>query len=441
MKSLFLKVLSLLLGSFFLVLIIAFGLFWWINLQLNPEDSHLHHRSLVIAEELVDATLQGDVRQKRDRLLRRGVHGWILDRANRPVSGPPAPPEIMSQVTRFPMVIRPFENKASRQFIFAHTVDRDGSVYRVILSSGRRNALRAGHGTFFWLPIAAVFLGLVVASVLLSYWVLRPLRAFRQTVSEISGDSLQARVPESITQRKDAFGELGREFNHMTHRVERTLESQKQLLRDVSHELRSPLSRIQMAASLSNKKRGRSTEIDRIETEVNRLDSLIENLLSISRIKTGTEIASEDVDLSEVLDQVCEDANFEFQSSHKNAITQIDSNLQTRGDSNLLMSALENVVRNAFRFSPANSDVEVTAKKLDGVIEVTVIDNGPGVAEDLMSRIFDPFFKADPARSETEGQHGIGLALSRAIVEHHGGDISARNRSPHGLEVRITFPM
>ena len=440
MKSLFIKVLSLLLGSFFLVLVTAFGLFWWINIQLNPADSHLHHRSLVVAEELVDAARAGDTRRKIDRLLRRGVHAWVLDQTNRPLSGPPAPPEIMAQVTRFPIVIRPFQNQAGKQFIFAHAVDRGGSTYRVILSSGRRDALRDRPSRLFWLPIVAVLLGLVVASVLLSHWILRPLRTFRQTASEISGDSLQARIPLSVTQRKDAFGELGREFNRMTHRVERTLESQKQLLRDVSHELRSPLSRIQMAASLSNQKRGRSTEVDRIETEVARLDSLIENLLSISRITTGAEFASEDVDLNSVLHQVCEDANFEFQSSRKKAITQFGTDLQIKGDSNLLSSAFENVVRNALRFSPDQSNVEVSTEKLDGVIQVTVADSGPGVADEILPNIFDPFFKADTARSETEGQHGIGLALSRAIIELHGGEISAKNRAPHGLLVRMSFP-
>ena len=162
--------------------------------------------------------------------------------------------------------------------------------------------------------------------------------------------------------------------------------------------------------------------------------------MSISRITTGQEFAFEDVDLNDVLHHVCEDANFEFQSSHKKAITQFDTDLQIKGDPNLLASALENVVRNALRFSPDQGHVEVNAVRLDGAIEVTVADSGRGVAEEDLLNIFDPFFKSDPARSETEGQHGIGLALSRAIVELHGGNISANNRSPHGLLVRMTFP-
>jgi signal transduction histidine kinase len=441
MRPLFVKVLALVLSSFFLVLVVAFGLFWWVNLELNPEGTHLHKRTLVVAEELVEAALENDHHPAMDRLHRRGVRAWILDQTNQPIVGPPIPPEILVQTTRFPMVIRPYQNTAGRNFIITHEIRRDRGSYRVILSAARKDLLRGRHGGFFWFPIIAVLLGLVLASVLLSHWVLRPLRTFRQTASAISGDSLEARIPPEITQRRDAFGELGREFNRMTQRVEDSLDNQKQLLRDVSHELRSPLSRILMAASLNNKKHGRSAEIDRIETEVDRLDSLIEDLLSLSRLQSVSGIVTSSVNLNQVLQQVREDAEFEFQSSNKKTITHLEPNLLIKGDSDLLTSAFENVVRNACRFSPDNDTVEISAVTAEGVVTVSVIDHGPGVSDQLLSRIFDPFFKADQARSEDDGQHGIGLALSKAIIELHGGNISAQNHSPHGLVIKIRLPL
>ncbi|MGI9318729.1 MAG: sensor histidine kinase, partial [bacterium] len=213
------------------------------------------------------------------------------------------------------------------------------------------------------------------------------------------------------------------------------------LLRDVSHELRSPLARIQMAASLSIKKHGKSTEIDRIETEVTRLDGLIEDLLSLSRLQSGGGLTDQSIDVGKLLQQVCDDANFEFQTSKKSVVVHVDHNLKVKGDSDLLTSAFENVIRNAVRFSPEDEVVEVTAIRKGQSIEVLVTDLGPGVDEELLSRIFDPFFKADQARSESSGQHGIGLALCRAIIELHNGSIVAQNQSPNGLSVTITLPL
>lgn len=440
MRSLFFRVLALLLGSFVLVLIVSFGLFWWINQELNPEESRLHHRSRESAEELVDATISGNAKTVLDHLHSSGVRAWVLDQADRPIIGPPVPASIMRQVTHYPMLIRPYQNAASRRFIFSHQVERDQSSYRVILSAGRGDRLRGTHRGIIWFPILVVLLGLVIASILLSHWVLRPLRTFRQTASSISGDSLAARIPEGITERRDAFGELGREFNRMTARVERSIDNQKQLLRDVSHELRSPLARIQVAASLSNKKHGKSAEIDRIESEVNRLDSLIEDLLSLSKLQAGTDEVFESVNLGLLLNKVCEDANFEFQSSQKQVKTFLQSDLFVRGNFELLTSAFENVIRNALRFSPESSTVEVSATKKNQTLEISVTDQGPGVNEEFLLRIFDPFFKADHSRTEFNGQHGIGLALSRAIVELHRGSIIAQNKLPSGLVVRISLP-
>ena len=441
MKTLFFRVLALLLGSFILVVIASYLLFGWINHEVNPGDRALHRYSLEVAERLAAAHENGSLEPARRRLhKRRRIRAWILDVNNRSLVNPPIPPPILAKIDSYPLVIRPYRHGHSRSFIFAHEIKRGDNEYRVILAADYQPFRRGGWSGWLFLSVFATLFGLIAASALLSYWMLRPLRSLRDTAGAISVENLSTRIPDKITKRKDAFGELGRELNSMTNRLALALKSQQQLLRDVSHELRSPLARIQVAASVSARKHGDNAELERIEQEVERLDDLIERLLSMSRLKTLTDLERELFDLSLLLREVVANANYEYQSDGCSAVLRADQALPLKANRLLISNALENIIRNALRFSPRNGLVSISAYEESASIHISIIDQGPGISPEHLQHIFEPFYRVDASRDTSEGHHGVGLALTKAIIDLHNGVISAVNGANGGLVIQLSLP-
>ncbi len=441
MKSLFAKVLSLLLACFFAIAIVSFLLFKWVSQELGHHGKHFQEWSQRMAGEVIEKYETGNLPASgRELEARFNVKAWVLDQDGNLLSPRNLPEGVRSQVTEYPAVISPPDNEAGRFFIFAHQVMGDRARYKVIMTS-HRPSFGKSRFRFVWLPTVVVVLGMISASVLLSYWVLRPMRVMRSTFREISVDNLASRVPDVITRRNDVFGDLGREFNQMTNRVQCTVENQNQLLRDISHELRSPLARIQVAASLMEQKLGSNPDIDRMETEVGKLNNLIEDLVSLTRLKNRTHLVQEEVDLARLLESVVEDANFEFQQMGKAAVLTAVSPTFLCGDSEWLSRMLENTIRNGLRYTPENETLEIAVARHEKMITVTLLDKGPGVPPELLERIFDPFYRVDHSRDTSEGHHGIGLTLAKTIAEIHGGQITAANHDGGGLQVRIDLPV
>jgi signal transduction histidine kinase len=442
MKSLFARVLALLLGSFLVVALVSSLLFKWVTHELNPHEQHFQELSRDVAEEVIERYEAGESRNYSRKLKRRfNAKAWILDAGNNPVSEDGPPGKVLSQVNSYPLTIFPHQNSAGKFFIFAHEISADTRTYKVILTSHRPKFGSRNQLWFVWFPIAIVLLGLAGASVLLSYWVLRPINIIRKTSREISENNFNSRIPAVITRRGDAFGELGRDFNHMTERVQATVENQEQLLRDVSHELRTPLARIQVAASLVEQKTGSRPELDRIESEVDTLNNLIEDLLSLSRLKNQAELEQRPVELVDLISSVIGDAEFEFQQSGKSVTLTAEESVTVYGNGELLASMLENIIRNGLRYAPDDTALKVDLFNKEGSAIISVADSGPGVDPADLERIFDAFYRADKSRDVSGGHHGIGLALAKTIVQTHKGNISASNIPDGGLEIRIELPL
>jgi two-component system sensor histidine kinase CpxA len=253
-------------------------------------------------------------------------------------------------------------------------------------------------------------------------------------------------VKPDIGKRRDEIAELGADFDRMAERLENLLAAQRQLLRDVSHELRSPLARLQVALGLARRRsQGARAELDRIEREAQRLDELIGQLLSLMRLESGTDIpAAEPLELAELLHSVAQDANFETEN-HQRRVAVTDAVPTTLlGDSRLLRSALENLVRNAMRHTAENTTVELSLRpdpQAGHGVVLRVRDYGPGVPEPDLPRLFDPFFRVEAARERGSGGYGLGLAIAARAVRNHGGVIEARNVEGGGLEVRVRLPV
>ncbi|MGH8144213.1 MAG: ATP-binding protein, partial [Steroidobacteraceae bacterium] len=278
---------------------------------------------------------------------------------------------------------------------------------------------------------------------LLARYLSDPVRHLRAATRSIADGDLRVRVSSMVGRRRDELALLAVDFDAMAERLRSLLESQRQLLRDVSHELRSPLARLQIALGLARRPHANlEQEFDRIEQETQRLDELIGEILSLSRLEDPSrELICEPVNLEELLDTLVENARIEAEPRWVRVELHNPQPLTVAGDRELLFRALENVVRNAVIYSPHGSVVTLSYQQQGRQVVIDVTDQGPGVPPDLVERIFEPFFRVGKARDRASGGYGIGLAITARVAALHGGTVRARNVSSGGLQVEITLPL
>lgn len=296
----------------------------------------------------------------------------------------------------------------------------------------------------------SVFLVLLAVSgalcFILTAYLVAPIRELRAAVRRINEGRLDAAVSASVVSRRDEIGQLGQDFNRMAERLNRLVSAQQRLLRDVSHELRSPLTRMSIAMGLARRKGAGNAdgEYERIEQEITRLDGLIGQILRWSRLSDGAEGASAgSLELAGLLAQLVEDADFEARAAGKRVQLAHSETCWINAAEPVLVSALENIVRNGIRHAPEHGTVEVRlcAGAGKGAV-IDVRDRGPGVPEEHLASIFEPFFRIleASASGRAPGGSGLGLAIAKRAVEMCGGAVRAENCSP-GLRVVVTLPL
>lgn len=294
------------------------------------------------------------------------------------------------------------------------------------------------------LPIPAILAGLL-ASVLcaagLAWYFAKPIRQLRQGFDAAANGDLAVRVAPGMGQRRDELADLGRDFDRMTERVQSVVEGQKRLLHDVSHEMRSPLARLQAAVGLARQQPERMEGLlARVERESERMNQLVGELLTLSRLEAGSAGAVGPVDMDELLAQLVEDARFEGTARRVMVSYEPGRMAEVLADPELLHRAIENVVRNALRFSPPGGIVRIEAGAGgDGAFHIVVLDHGPGVAEADLEAIFTPFYRG-AAPGDDDG-YGLGLAIARRVVQVGNGTIGASNAADAGLSVSIRLPI
>lgn len=273
----------------------------------------------------------------------------------------------------------------------------------------------------------------------LAWYLTRPVRHLRDASRQLASGRLDTRVGSRIGSRRDEIADLGSDFDYMAGQLQSLVSAQQRLLHDVSHELRSPLARLQVAIGLlrQNPEKTRQT-LERIERESTRLDKLVGELLTLSRLEAGVRQPAVPVNLTQLLFDITTDAQFESAATDRKIILHCEDELTIVGNHEALHRSLENIVRNALQHTPAHSDVEINAARTAaGGIHISVCDAGPGVAEDKLSSVFEPFLRADD--NMTSDGYGLGLAIAKRAVEAHGGCIHAINRKPSGLCVEVEF--
>ena len=380
---------------------------------------------------------------------RGGPHGsapvFIFDGEGRELRGQEAPQEALDLAKRTLAAGQEQSERAGTLYLVARpVVDPDG--HQLVVVAAHHSPPRLVHllepRALGW---RLAVLALVVGG--LSFWLARylssPVAPLRHATRQLSGGDLSARVEGMLVHRRDEIGELARDFNAMAERIEFLVGSQQRLLRDVSHELRSPLARLVVALELARSKTGEAATrpLDRIEREAARLDELIGKLLLLERLEAGEgDEAAVKIEVGALLAEVVADAGFEAAADGSEVRFESAAEGWVTHHRDLLRSALDNVIRNAVHYTEPGSVVDVDLATDDEGVTVMIRDHGPGIGADELERIFEPFYRVEEARDRSSGGVGLGLAIAARAVRAHGGTISAANHPEGGLVVTVRLP-
>ena len=334
--------------------------------------------------------------------------------------------------------------------VFLGVTARSSSGARYILITGVPRtwigqAISANAGT--WLPFLGTFV--IVASIW--YWLARqlaiPAIAICSVARQFAAGDLAARVTDvRLLQRRDELAELASEFNRMASQIENLIGNQNRLVGDISHELGSPLARLQLAVALARKQLGSVVQapLDRIQREMERLDELSQQVLHFMRLESPPDHQRPiRVHLHEFVEELVKDSDFEAAAMSRRVLLGRTAETEAAIYPDLLRSALENVIRNGMRYTAERTAVRIDMlhQRSTSWVQILVRDHGPGVREECLPHLFEPFYRAEPARDRKSGGAGLGLSIARRAIEMHGGTIQARNCQEGGLEVEIRLPV
>ncbi|PWT72620.1 MAG: hypothetical protein C5B46_06515 [Proteobacteria bacterium] len=445
MNRLFLKIFL-----WFWATVIALGIALVLSFVLAPKSSYIPWQSMRgIAANVFDELDRHGPAGANDLLARlaqnRQLEACLFDEHGNPIAG--------DHCTSF----QPTVQKALQSPTQPDEVN--SSVYRTLLRQRSRDGkeyLLATQLPFGPGPVHKTLLGfvlhwlliLLISSAicyLLTFRLTLPILRLREASRQIADGNLSARVGSGVERRSDAFGDLGRDFNTMAARIEGLLSSQRQLISDVSHEVRSPLARMNLALDLARRRLGDDPAFDRLAADLEKLNDLIGKLLTVARLESGAAtVARDSVDLARLVAEIAGDAEIEARERRCSIVCECAGEFRVLGSENLLRSAIENVIRNAVYYTRPDTQIRVTLSSRSEsatTIHVLVVrDHGPGVPETDTENIFKPFYRVAEARDRQSGGAGLGLAIASRVVQLHHGKISAANCEGSGLEVLIELP-
>lgn len=398
------------------------------NIMIEPTFERFDELQLETAEEHYDNGGHAALAQYMDRLdhVFNGKHHLLNAQGIDLVSGAdlssilPPPPAVKSRVQsngRWIITRRSQDGK----YWFAAV----GKLYRIPI--------------WTFLPYYFLVIGTTAALFwLAAVGVVMPIRRIAGSIAAFGQGDLSTRVK---TKRADEIGQLARSFNNMAERLEKLIVSERRLLGDISHELRSPLARLKFAVKLARTSPDSKTALDRIERDVDRIAALVSDIVEITFVEGDPALRHpEKVQIGDVVKDVVCDCTVEAEARGCRIQLHGTSGASVQGSRELVRRAIENVLRNAIRYSPENSWIEVKMEEDGQAASISVRDYGPGVPEETLARLFDPFFRVEEARNTNGGGSGLGLSIAKRAVQAHQGTIVAENAEP-GLRVRIVLPV
>jgi two-component system sensor histidine kinase CpxA len=363
--------------------------------------------------------------ERGDELLGRAMPRELARLlVTRPFRRPAAPPNLR------PMQLTP------------HLIGPNNEEYRLLFARAPVTVL----GILMWpgTQVAVLSIAILAAaatSLLLARYLSSPMVLLQKATRALAAGALETRVGRPFNRRKDEVGTLARDFDTMAERIQALVTDKETLLRDVSHELRSPLARIRVALALAQRRADQAAQADlaRIEREAEQLDALVGQVMTLTRLRTATEPRRDVVRFDRLVAEVVDDARFEHPE------VQVDysagGEVLLHGDAAGLKSAVENVLRNALIYGDPAQPVEVRLDIEGDEVTVQVLDRGPGVPPEELTRIFEPFYRTDKSRNHQQDGQGIGLAITARVMELHHGAVTARNRAEGGLELVLKLPL
>ena len=450
MKSLFVRIfLSFWLAqALFVVLAIVVTLFF------RPRSSSWEALRTTVLNEAVSAYEEGSeaqLWQYLDNLDKtQHVRAYLFNERGEEVSGRGAPDWAARVAAGGPRMPHEGFVFPVPQVLRDSRASSDG-LHRYTLVIG----LPPGPRVFFGprgMPVPGLIIAIISSGLVcyvLSWLMTKPIVRLRAATQQLAAGDLTARAGAPSGSRRDEIAGLMRDFDAMAERLESLVQAQSRLLNDISHELRSPLARLNVALGLARQRSNPESAdmLDRIELEASRLNELIGRILTLARLEDGEQrVPCTPVPLNELVVNIAEDAEFEAQARHCHVHCVIhEGDWGVSGDASLLHSAIENVVRNAIRYTREGTSAEIQldrAEQSQGAEAVLrVSDSGPGVPEDALDKMFEPFYRLDDARGRLTGGVGLGLAITDRAVRFHGGRVRAFNRREGGLTVEIRLPL
>lgn len=334
---------------------------------------------------------------------------------------------------------------------------RQSSITEVITPEGEQFLLFVPHYSYFkpenrisafprHLPAFPLFIALIASlffSAGLAWYITQPVRHLRQATNQFAKGLLDTRVMHNIGNRHDEIADLARDFDHMAEQVQALVVTQKRLLNDVSHELRSPLARLQVAIEMARQQPDKTEELmQRIEKESQRLDELVGELLTLSRLEADVHKNENDYfDISGLVASIADDARFEADNQNKQVIINPADEVLINGSIELFRRAIENIIRNALFYTPEKTQVTINIKQNNNHVVLTICDTGKGVSEDKLPDLFQPFIRISESNQNVKiPGYGLGLAIARRAIEIHDGTIKAYNQPQGGLCVEMRIP-
>ena len=459
MKSLFLRIFFSFWAAQALFIVLAI----LVTIATRPARRDIENRESEILAEAVNAYNTGGTPATHEYLEKLWhadhVRAFVFDPAGKELSGHQHIPPWIEERRQGTTSHRNWLDYLIANRFPRQALTLDGKRYTLVLEPPPRPRIFFGmlhEMSGVWLLIAVVTSGIVCY--LLAHSLTSPVERLRQAAQSLAAGDLSARTGAPAGSRGSEMVELMRDFDRMAERLEGLVDSQSRLVKDVSHELRSPLARLSVALGLARQKATPEIEgsLNRIELEADRLNQLIQRLLTISRLESGADgIRKTSVSLRELVEQVARDAEYESAGRHCRVVAEVDGaggrapsansdEFLVEADPDLLRSAIENVVRNATRYTAEGTTVEVhlarQAGPNDEEMVIRVADSGPGVPDEALSKIFEPFYRLDDARNRETGGAGLGLSIADRAIRLHGGHVRASNRREGGLEVEIRIP-
>ena len=403
--------------------------------------NHLSHSRNLI-KTLAKINHKSDKFRHRQPITPTNKHDnfFVINANDQSINSHVLPHEIVFAVNHHQQQPHSFNAYINRWAIFGPvSFSNQGKTYQLYARDRRLKnhqvltTLRDNH----WLLLSIVMLVSGICCAFLAWHITRPINSLKHTAQRLSQGNLSARADAIPLSHHDEIGQLAQSFNEMADSIELMVNNQQRLLSDISHELRSPLTRLKLALAISRRQDGELAQTQRIEQEADAIDEMLRQLLALSRVKLDSHQPFMTTSINELINEIIDNATFEAQQYDKQVTSDLVEPCVIDVNQNALATALENVIRNAIKY--AKNQIHITSELTPTQCIITITDDGHGVEQQYLEQIFLPLFRVSDSRNRESGGTGLGLAIANEAINRHHGKMSARNIASGGLEITITI--